>query len=305
MTTVTMIQILYALAVEKYRNFSKAAASQFVSQPALSQQIKQLERELGYSLFVRSTHGVEITQEGRAFCANAKPLRESWMHFQEELNKASGKERRRLRIGMGSRVYSNHLFDSVVCFLDDHPELEATFVTEAGYDFVSDLEEGRLDLALDRLPPMPLRGGTEELSTEALIWEQQCILVAQSDPRAALKELRFSDLHGCTVITGLEDSMEDRMLHYDCQHSGMTFNRIYRSDGIETNMNLLRSGKGIIIGPASFAEYYGVVAVPLTPPIKTSLDFICLQKNVMRPEIVALRKYLMRICNDKESSGTY
>ena len=304
MIIVTMLQILYALAVEKYRNFSKAAASQFVSQPALSQQIKQLERELGYALFVRNTHEVEITQRGRAFCANAKPLREAWVHFQEELSKESGSERRRLRIGMGSRVYSNHLFDAIVCFFDDHPELEATFVTEAGYDFVSDLEEGQLDLALDRLPPPPLRGGTEELSTESLIWEQQCILVAKSDPRAALKELHFSDLHGCTVITGLEDSMEDRMLCYDCQCSGMTFDRIYRSDGIETNMNLLRSGKGVLIGPASFAEYYGVAAVPLTPPIRTSLDFICLQKNVMRPEIVALRKYLVQICADKKLSDT-
>lgn len=296
-----MLQILYALAVEKYRNFSKAAASQFVSQPALSQQIKQLERELGYSLFVRSTHGVEITQEGRAFCANARPLRESWMHFQEELNKASGKERRRLRIGMGSRIYSNHLFDPVVHFFDDHSELEVTFVTEAGHDFLTDLEEGRLDLALDRLPPAPLLGGRKALYTESLIWERQCVLVAKDDPRAALSELRFSELRGCAVITGLEGSMEDRALRYDCQQSGMVFDRVYRSDGIETNMNLLRGGKGVLIGPASFAEYYGVVAVPLSPETMTSLDFICLQKNAAIPEIAALRRYLVKLCAERKT----
>lgn len=303
MTKVTMLQILYALAVEQYRNFSKAAASQFVSQPALSQQIKQLEGELGYQLFTRSTHEVEITPRGREFCANARPLKEAWDVFQERLSLSGEASAKKLRIGMGSRVYSNHLFDPVVRFFDMHPELEVTFVTEAGHDFLTDLEEGRLDLALDRLPPTPLLGGSEALATEPLIRERQCILVARDDPRAALEEIRFSDLRGCAVITGLENSMEDRALQYDCQHSGTVFERVYRSDGIETNMSLLRGGKGIIIGPASFAGYYGVAAVPLSPEATTSLDFICLQKNAARAEIAALRKYLVSLCAERTQKG--
>ena len=291
----TILQILYALAVAQHRNFSRAAESMYVSQPALSQQVRQLEGELGYALFSRSTHDVSLTEAGREFCAKAQPLANAWERFQEQIS-GSRDGKKRVRIGMGSRVYSNRLFDPIVQFFDMHPDLEVTFVTEAGHDFLSGLRDGELDLALDRMPPRSLLTDPDSLSTEPLIWERQCIRVSKNDDQAALSEIRFEDLHGCTIITGLENSMEDRTLRYDCQNTGMVFNRIYRSDGIETNMNLLRSGKGVIIGPESFADYFGVTAVPLVPKRMSSLDFICLKKNAGRPEFTALKKYLQKLC---------
>ena len=54
-------QIQYALTVARYKNFSKAAESLFLSQPALSLQIKKLEQELGFSLFSRKAQWVTIT----------------------------------------------------------------------------------------------------------------------------------------------------------------------------------------------------------------------------------------------------
>ena len=295
----TMTQILYALAVAKYQNFSKAASSQFVSQPALSLQIKTLENELGYNIFIRNTHEVTLTELGKEFCEHARPLAEKWLDFQRQVYGQSRSGIRRLRIGLGSRVYSNHLFDEIVSFFDGHPELEVTFITEAGHDALTALKEGQLDLALDRMPPESLVPDAKGLTTFPLIEEQQCILMAKSDPRSERKEITFQELHGCTIITGLEDSIEDRILKYFCQSYGVVLNRIYRSDGIETNMNLLRSGKGIIIGPESFAEYYGVAAVPLAPRTVTSLDFICLKKNEDRTEIAALRKFLVKLCAER------
>ncbi|MBO5491852.1 MAG: hypothetical protein J5974_00825, partial [Pyramidobacter sp.] len=67
-------------------------------------------------------------------------------------------------------------------------------------------------------------------------------------------------------------------------------------DSMKTNMDLLRSGKGVIIGPQSFADYFGVAAVPLEPAVSASLDFICLDKNAARPEIATLRRYLQKLC---------
>ena len=78
----TMTQVLYALAVEKHLNFSAAAKSLFVSQPALSLQIKTLETELGCRLFERTTHGVAVTKRGREFCEAARPLSRAWDEFQ-------------------------------------------------------------------------------------------------------------------------------------------------------------------------------------------------------------------------------
>ncbi|MBQ9663062.1 MAG: LysR family transcriptional regulator [Oscillospiraceae bacterium] len=292
----TITQILYALAVAEHKNFSRAAESQFVSQPALSQQIRLLEKELGYPLFIRSTHAVQLTDAGRSFCLKARSLETAWLQFIDGIS-ALPREVRRLRIGMGSRVYSNHLFEPVVQFYDAHPELEVTFVTEAGHDFLAGLRDGELDLALDRMPPIPLLTTAEDLVAEPLIFERQCVLTSRSDPKAAQQELRIEDLRGCTVMTGLENSMEDRVLRYDLRNTGMVFNRIYRSDSIETNMSLIRAGKGILIGPESFADYYGVAAVPLNPKRIASLDFICLQRNALRPAVAELRTFLRELCH--------
>ena len=295
----TITQILYVLAVAEYRSFSRAAESQFVSQPALSQQIRLLEKELGYALFERDTHGVRLTGEGRTFCHSARSLENAWMRFREEIS-ALPRSVRRLRIGMGSRVYSNHLFEPVAQFFDMHHDIEVTFITEAGYDFLAGLRNGELDLALDRMPPVSLLTTFEDLVAEPLIFERQCVLMAKKNPLSDRRELQIGDLRGCTVMTGLENSMEDRVMRHDLRGSGMIFNRIYRSDGIETNINLVRSGKGILIGPESFADYYGVAAVPLSPKRITSLDFICLQRDAKRPAIAALREFLRERCAGME-----
>lgn len=296
----TLTQLLYALAVAQHLNFSRAADRLFVSQPALSLQIKNLERELGYDLFTRTPHGILLTELGAQFCQDAQPVADQWETFQAKVLAGSQDRCRRLRVGMGSRVYSNRLFEDVVRFFDAHPEIEVTFVTEAGQDFLAAMREGKLDVALDRLPPPQLISDLRGIVSYRLIRERQCILLSKDDPRSGLPGMTFQDLQGCTVITGLENSMEDRTLKQECRDYGLTLNRIYRSDGIETNMNLLRQGKGIIIGPESFADYYGVAAVPLVPETTVSLDFLCLQKNASRAEIAALRKHLMKVCRERK-----
>ena len=63
----TIMQVLYVLEVARRGNVSKAAENLFISQPALSSQIRRLEEELGCSLFHREPQGVTLTAAGRAF----------------------------------------------------------------------------------------------------------------------------------------------------------------------------------------------------------------------------------------------
>jgi DNA-binding transcriptional LysR family regulator len=294
----TLTQVLYALEVARCQNFSKAAENLYLSQPALSLQIKKLENELGYALFSRTPQGIFLTEAGRNFCAHAAPVSESWKLFQENVvtQKPSF---RRLRVGMGSRVYSNGLFQDVVRFFDSHPNLEVTFVTEAGQDFLTGLRDGALDLALDRMPPDNLMRDRKLYYRTSLICERQCVLMSADDPHSRLSSLSFPDLQGCTMMSGLENSMEDRTLREVCRKHNITLRRIYHSDGIDTNMRLVRDGSGVILGPESFASYFGVAAVPLIPRQTVCLDFICLRQNADRPEIRLLCRHLQEICRQR------
>ena len=289
-------QVLGALAVGRYQNFSRAAESLFLSQPALSLQISRLEAELGYPLFLRTAQGATLTEEGKAFCESAQSVANAWEQLQLTTEISRKRSQARLRISMGTRVYSNGLFDQVISFFDKHHDVEPVFITEVGVDFLSGLEAGSLDLALDRLPPQTLLHDPRRFFSCELIREEQCVLCSGNHPWAPYDEIAFSELQGCSLVTGLENSLEDRSMKEKFRASGVEPGRIYRSDGIDTIMSLVRGGKGITLGPRSFAAYYHVAAIPLEPKFEVSLCFICLRERAGDLEIAMLRRHLTRIC---------
>ncbi len=293
-----MNQIQYALTVARYKNFSKAAESLFLSQPALSLQIKKLEQELGFALFSRKAQGVTITPEGEKFFQDAQAVEIAWNQMLQNAAACRGEATRHLRIAVSTRIYSNDLFDDVVDFFDNHPEIEATFVTEAGADSFAALQNGTVDVALDRIPPIQLLPDYKKFFSCELISEQQCFLVSPDSKKFTNETLSFSKLEGISFVTGLENSMEDRSLKQFCKEYGITLGKIYRSDGISTVMDLVRSGKGITLGPISFASHFGVRAIPVEPITYESLNFICLKERATAPEITLFKNHLIKACSE-------
>lgn len=292
----TIVQVQYALEVARCLNISHAAKRLFVTQSALSQQIARLEGELGYVLFQREVHGLRLTKEGEAFCRGAAPAVEAWTQFSQYALSLSTSSRRSLRIVIGPRVYSNRLFGDIVQYFDTHPNINVTFVTEAGCDFFADLKSGAIDLALDRLPFDEDTEDKNPFYSCVLVQERQCVLVSNESPLAAKESLSIQDLQGMPLISGLEDSAEEKTLREVCRQSGISLSRVYRSDGIETNVFLVRQGKGVMLGPPSFAEYYQIAAVPLVPAAETALRFICLKNSLKRQEIRKFRDALLAVC---------
>lgn len=291
-----LTQVIYVLEAARCGSLSQAAECLFTSQPALSQRIKRLEQELGTPLFRRTPQGVCLTEAGEVFCQKARPAVEEWRELCGWVSERSHITQKRLRIGLGVRVYSSGLFEDVVHFFDLHPDIEATFVTEAGRDFLPALKDGSLDLVLDRLPPEDLVSDLNGLVVRDLICEDQCILMSWDDPLNQFDTLALPQLQGCTIITSLAGSREDRTIKMLCAKSGIIPKRIYRSDSIDMIMDLVRKGKGITIGPQSFASYYGVSSVIMQPITSVYIKFICLDQSKRRTEIVQIQQYLQKIC---------
>lgn len=73
----------YAVSVKKYGSFSKAAKELFISQPALSNSIKKLEEEIGFSLFNRTPNGIVVTEKGKDFFYKAEPVIEQYVEIED------------------------------------------------------------------------------------------------------------------------------------------------------------------------------------------------------------------------------
>ena len=254
----TIQQVLYVLEIASRSSVSQAAQKLYLSQSALSQQLRRLEEELGYALFSRTANGLQLTPEGQHFCQQAEPVADRWAEFCKAIQKKEKSQQIRLRLGVGSRVYSNNLFPKIAAYFQSKPEIEVTFVTEAGRDMADALRKGELDLALDRLPLDDPQPESAELSATPLIRERQCVLLSPTDPRAGYISLGFRDLQNCTMISGLEDSAEDRIMKNALRKYHISIKRVYRTDGIDTSMQLVRDGMGIAMGPAPLSASFHV-----------------------------------------------
>jgi len=293
---VNITQIQYVLTVAECGSISRAASKLFVSQPALSLQIKKLEQELGFSLFYRTAQGVSLTEEGRIFCADAQAVRQAWDTLRETGIRLGGKQRERISIHLGPRVFSNGLFPKIVTFFEQHPHIEPTFIVAGGGSFLEDLKHGDIDVALNYIPASDALSDARRFSCCELIRERHCILTGRNTELAKRKRASYHDLTDLTIIAAPEDSLEAQIMNRVLQKHGVTPGRMYRLDGIDTTMEMVRGGTGVALGPESFAEYYGVCTVPLDPPEEESLYFVCLREKQEQAGIRALRKYLQENC---------
>ena len=100
-----LTQLKYFYAVCEYKTISKAAEHLFITQPSLSNAIKELEREFGVTLFVRRYKGIELTKEGETLFKMGKELLTQFEHT-EHIMKEMGKERKILRLGIPPMIGS-------------------------------------------------------------------------------------------------------------------------------------------------------------------------------------------------------
>lgn len=288
----TIAQVLYFLEVARMGNISRASESLFVSQPALSLQIKRLEEEMGCELFRREPQGVSLTDAGNVFFREAREVAGSWEHFQEGIKLLGDVICDHVRIGIGARALSNGLFEAVVSFFERNPETDVTFITDIGDNVLDALEQKRIDLALDEMPPETMISHPERFHSVELLRERQCILLSREDFRASLEELPFASLQGSAIISGPEHSLDAELMRIMCEKHGVRMSKVRRADSVEAMMVLIRSGKGVALGPKSFARRYGVAAVPMLPETDAPLSLICMKQNSRNPLVVQTEAFL-------------
>ncbi|MBR0253744.1 MAG: LysR family transcriptional regulator, partial [Synergistaceae bacterium] len=93
-------QIDYVLEIAKTKNFNRAAENLFISQPALTYQIKLVEDEIGFLLFERSVRGTVLTPAGEQFCTTLRNIRNELKRAIEQGQNFSSRYQTNISIGL-------------------------------------------------------------------------------------------------------------------------------------------------------------------------------------------------------------
>lgn len=176
--------VRYFLAVAEDLSFTRAAERLFVSQPALSKQIRQLEAQLRATLFTRGHRTVGLTAAGAAFLPRARALVAEWQAATEEVRLAG----HTLTVGFHSRV-GRGLIPTITATLQERLEgWRLQFRQVPWGDPAVGLTDGTVDVALAWLP-VP-----EGLETRRIAVEDRSVALAVGHRLAARASLRFADI---------------------------------------------------------------------------------------------------------------
>jgi len=140
----------YFVAVAEELNFSRAAGRMYLSQPALSQQIRKLEQELGVYLFRRTKNHVELTEAGLTLLEGARRVLVLVEQTAREAREVGGVEERHLKVGFPE--YANHtpVADALQTFRRRYPyvqlEEHETFTLQETLQQIDKLHRGTLDV---------------------------------------------------------------------------------------------------------------------------------------------------------------
>jgi DNA-binding transcriptional LysR family regulator len=183
--------IRYFLAVAGGRHFRRAAAKVRIGQPPLSQQIKDLETEVGAALFHRLAHGAELTEAGKAFLAGVKEMPLTAARATMAARRAARGETGSLRVGFTASAAFNVVVPSAIrAFRRAYPDIYLTLEEANTTRLVAGLREETLDTVFLR----PGRPGSEELQFRPLSEEPMVVARPERHSAAALEEIELATL---------------------------------------------------------------------------------------------------------------
>jgi LysR family hca operon transcriptional activator len=186
----------YFVAVAEELNFSRAAQRLHIAQPALSNQIKSLENELGVQLLERTRRIVRLTEAGKTLLADARPLLADAQAVELHARGAQKGETGTIHIGYVLTTANAQLASVIKAFRQSYPGVVPDLAQLPTGAQMAALKNRQLDVGFVR-PPV----NAPELETEVIGEEKMVLAVASGDPLARKKRLTWQDLNGKTVLS--------------------------------------------------------------------------------------------------------
>lgn len=242
-------RIEYFLSVAKHLNFTKAAKERYVAQAAISQQVKQLEEELGVTLFDRGSKGVSLTPAGAYFAQQCRSILDQYDGAVKQARAIADGAKQELRLGI-SGLYAQDDFPAYLRhYRQRYPEAAIT-LQERGYqDLLEALNREELDVVV--LPDYGLDLG-EEYEVLELRSEQAKFMTGPHTPLAGRRYVSHEELKGQTIfrIEGNSEETEGQPLPDYFVRLGLGENPIQRVKTLLEATILVQAGLGIAALPA-------------------------------------------------------
>jgi DNA-binding transcriptional LysR family regulator len=258
-------QLAYFVAVAEERNFTRAAQRIPIAQPAISQQIRRLESELGQPLFLRDRRGIRLTPAGQALLPHARATLEAASGGRDAVAALSGLLTGRLAVGLVHPLPDRRLPRLLGAFHRAHPGIELTLREDQTDALLAALAAGQLHAALigqGRYDRPPLDVASLLVAREPLV-----VAVHPTHPLASRGQVPLRALRTEPMVTLTRASKLRSTLETACQAAGFAPRIVAETSELGVLVELATEQLGVAVLPASgLAGTAGLVRLRLTHP---------------------------------------
>jgi len=265
-------QLEYFTAVARHGHFTRASEELNVAQPAVSQQIKRLEAELGLELLRRSTRRVELTEAGRTLLPRANRVLAEVEAARQELSEFGGMLRGTVEIGT-LPVSSLDTPGLLEAFREIHPGIGLHLHEQSLALLLPMLVNDQLDLLFALADPAGLDPRIEGL---VLFQEELVVVLAEDHPLAGRKSMNLSTLVGEPLIRFRSGSALQLAVEGEFDRAGVVPEFAFETLELEMMRALASRGLGIALLPKGYLLREGpaVAAVPLRPRVRLPVSLM-------------------------------
>ncbi|NBI66368.1 LysR family transcriptional regulator [Pseudoflavonifractor sp. 60] len=241
----------YVLAVAEHESFSLAAQACHVGQPALSQQVSRLEKELGVALFTRNSRGAVLTEAGREFVQMAQEIVQRADALQAKMSLFAGVRRGTLNLGIITSLQCIDFGGLLSAFCGSYPEVSVNITQDGTYRLFEKLLDRKLDAAFLNRPASGIPSGLEFVRLGEDVYS---LAVPTIHPLAKRDQVSLEELRDEHFIFHQTGQVASELCLAACRKAGFEPNIVCRSASPTTGLYMVRGGLGVALLPSEEFE---------------------------------------------------
>ena len=279
-------QFKYILTLNAEGSFSRAAESLGISQPSLSQYVKNIEKELGIELFLRTGSEVRITDAGKRYIEAGRKILDLEHQMLGQLDDLKANKTGTVIVGV-SPHRSVCLMPGVIRrFKEIYPGIQVVIEERVGHELLFGAEHGEFDLCITTGPVNEKLFACEPCFREELVLAVPAQLSADWDAKPCKnRDFPAIDIHyieGLPVITLAQSQLMQQKLEQLLETYGITVQAAVQCRSIEAQLAMVRAGLGLALVPSGIERF--------SPPDEHVRYFSIRQETETRQVVVVYRK---------------
>ena len=281
--------------VTKYSSISAAAKSMYLSQPAISKSIKNLETELGITLFDRALNGIVLTEKGKELFTYVEEAFNSIRLAEKKMLENKNLEKGTLAIGIRSHIASFYLVDKIIEYHNKYPKIEITIINRPSNELLKLLNNNKIDFIIDI---SSYKDELDSYDVKDLNDLEHCFVTLNNENILPDKtEYTLSDLKNVPLILPVNHSSHRKILNQFAKDNNIRFQNVLSVETSELIYDFVKRGEGVgyilkdmVINDVE-SGLLKIIDIKEHLP-KASLKLICLEKRLTEASHKLISDYL-------------